>query len=101
MFQTGFSVELVGGRYDGAVVPCTAAQARSAVLLLVDESEPDSEGQQLQDDAFTTECGRSAYFYFQRDLKGDSPDGYDGEGVYHRCADDLWRPAKTKAALGL
>ena len=100
MSDTGYVVELVGGRYDGAVISCTASQARHAILLLVDESEPDGEGSPLGEDPATTECGRSAFFYVPKDLE-DDPAEYDGEGVYHRCADDLWRPAKTKAALGL
>jgi hypothetical protein len=41
-----------------------------------------------------------AFLYLGRELVND-PDSYDGEGVYHRCADGLWRPAKMKAALEL
>lgn len=93
------AIELVGGRYDGALVTCDPGVVKHAVLLLVDDFR-ENEGFPLTPKGGCTAEFRRAAFYYPIDLEDDQG-RYDGEGVYHRCADDLWRPAKLKACMGL
>jgi hypothetical protein len=96
-------IEFSGGRYDGALVTCTRREARDAVLAIVGEPEDDGKPLLGTEPCAGVTCAgadKVAFLYLGRELVND-PDSYDGEGVYHRCADGLWRPAKMKAALEL
>lgn len=96
--ETSYAFELVGGPFDGAVVSCKPGQYRAAVLILVDPRDEPHEPESGMGFPSTTD-DHEAFIYLETDLE-DEPAAYDGQNVYHRCADDLFRPAILKRALG-
>ncbi len=98
--DTSYAFALVGGPFDGATVSCKLEQYRGAVLILVDPVEGGpKEPESGMGFPTTTDFGE-AFIYLESDLEDPAGD-YDGPNVYHRCADDLFRPAILKRALGL
>lgn len=92
--QVVHEIHLMGGRYDGMVVPCPNKAYYEAVVFL---AVPAFAHLPVPE---TTDQGWEGHFYYPVDFYRDG-EAYglidtDDESVYHRCRDLTWRPLKAK-----
>ena len=93
-------IQLIGGRYDGALLPVPARAVLEGVALLLYHREGQPVGE--EDGLPVTFDNFAAEIYYPEDYLGEPSLTYlEDESLYYPCTDLSWRPLKARRALGL